>query len=71
MSHLNEVGHTYLQHLVRAWKLCFVLFVHGLFPNIWKTKASDMLCKKTGPSNQTRAYMLKTMYNIEEIDDKL
>lgn len=62
MSHLNDVGHTYIQHLLRAWRISFILFVHGLFPNIWKTKASDELCK----SNGTRAYMLKTMYDIEE-----
>ena len=46
MSHLNDVGYGYFQHLVRAWRIAFILLVHGLFPNIWKTKASDELCKK-------------------------
>ena len=44
MSHLNDVQMTYFQHLTRAYKIAFVLIVHGLFPNIWKTKASEMIC---------------------------
>jgi hypothetical protein len=39
-----------------------VLFVHGLFPNIWQTKASDELCK----SNATRKYLLEKQYGIIE-----
>jgi hypothetical protein len=66
MSHLHEVGHSYLTHLLRAWKLSFVLFVHGLFPEVWKTKASDELCKDNSQSDATRAHMLKSMYGIEE-----
>lgn len=46
MSHLRDTGYTYLQHLARSWKLSFVLFVHGLVPDVWKTKASDELCGK-------------------------
>lgn len=44
MKHLDEVQMTYFQHLLRAWKIALVLLVHGLLPNIWETKASDMLC---------------------------
>lgn len=44
MSHLNDTQMTYFQHLRRAYKIAFVLIVHGLFPNIWKTKASEMMC---------------------------
>jgi hypothetical protein len=44
MTHLKDVNMTYFQHLIRAWKIAVVLIVHGLFPNIWQTKASDMLC---------------------------
>ena len=62
MSHLSDNGLNYFQHLIRAWRLSFILFVHGLFPFIWETKASDEICK----NNSTRAYMLKTMFNIEE-----
>jgi hypothetical protein len=66
MSHLNEVGYGYFQHLFRAWKIAFVLIVHGIFPNIWKTKASDMLCKERVGDDATRAYLLKHMYGIDE-----
>jgi len=53
---------------LRAWKIAFILLVHGLFPNIWKTKASDMLCIERISDDATRAYLLKTMYNIKEKD---
>ena len=43
MSHLADVNMTYFKHLVRAYKVAFILMVHGIFPNIWKTKASDIL----------------------------
>lgn len=66
MSHLNEVGYGYFQHLFRAWHIAFILLVHGLFPNVWKTKASDELCKEKLGDDATRAYMLKHMYNITE-----
>jgi len=62
MSHLSDTGFTYLQHLLRAWRLSFILFVHGLFPNIWKTKASDEICK----DNPTRKYLLEKQYGIKE-----
>jgi hypothetical protein len=45
MSHLKEIDMTYFQHLLRAYKVAFILMVHGIFPNIWKTKASDILSK--------------------------
>jgi hypothetical protein len=44
MSHLSETGYGYFEHLLRAWKIAGVLLVHGLVPNIWKTKASDLIC---------------------------
>jgi len=47
MSHLYETGYTYFQHLRRAWSIAAVLIVHGLFPEIWKNKASKMLCSHT------------------------
>jgi hypothetical protein len=65
MSHLSDVDHTYFQHLKRAWKLSFILFIHGLFPEIWKTRASDEICQKN-KYNSTRAHLLKSMYGIEE-----
>jgi len=45
MSHLKEVDKTYLQHLLRAWNIAGILIIHGIFPDIWKTKASDILHK--------------------------
>jgi len=68
MSHLHETGQSYLTHLLRAWKIAFILLVHGVFPNIWKTKASDMLCKERLSDDTTRAYLLKNMYGIKEKD---
>ena len=69
-SHLNEVGYGYFQHLYRAWKIAFILLVHGLFPNIWKTKASDLLCKERIGDDATRAYLLRTMWNILPRDER-
>jgi len=43
MSHLQEENMTYFQHLRRAWGLAFICLVHGLFPNVWKHKASEIL----------------------------
>jgi hypothetical protein len=54
MSHLNDTGLTYFQHLIRAWKIAFVLIVHGLIPEIWKNKASSMLCSPTHTSTYKR-----------------
>lgn len=56
MSHLKEVNLTYFQHLKRAWSIAGILIVHGLFPNVWKTKASDMLCQDHMSS--TKKYLL-------------
>ena len=44
MTHLKDVNLTYFQHWKRAWTIAGVLLVHGLFPDIWKNKASNMLC---------------------------
>ena len=44
MTHLADVGMNYVQHLIRAWSIAFILMVHGVFPNVWKTKANELLC---------------------------
>ncbi len=62
MSHLSDTGYGYFEHLLRAWKIAGVLLVHGLLPNVWKDKASDMLCS----SNKTRKYLLEKQYGIFE-----
>ena len=46
-NHLEEVNKTYFEHLLRAWKVAFILIVHGLLPNVWRYKASDLLNKET------------------------
>ena len=48
MSHLKDTGFTYLQHLRHAWSVAFVLLVHGIIPNVWTTKASDIICSDNG-----------------------
>ena len=42
-NHLNEINKTYFQHLVGAWRVAFILLVHGLLPNVWEDKASTVL----------------------------
>ena len=46
MNHLEEEGYTYFSHLKRAWVIAFVLLVHGLFPNVWEWKASELICNE-------------------------
>lgn len=46
-NHLSEINKTYFQHLVGAWRVAFILLVHGLLPNIWKHKASEEICTQT------------------------
>lgn len=46
MGHLAENNIGYFEHLRRAWKWGAILFVHGLIPDIWKTKVSDEICKR-------------------------
>jgi len=43
MSHLTDVNKTYSRHLLHAWKIAAILIVHGIIPDIWKTKASDII----------------------------
>lgn len=66
MSHLSDTGYTYFQHLRRAWRLSFILFVHGLFPEIWKTKASDEICNKANLDDETHTYLLKKLSGAEK-----
>ena len=44
MKHLKETGYTYFAHMRRAFCIAFVLVVHGIFPDIWTDKATQMLC---------------------------
>lgn len=42
-SHLKETNKGYFEHLLGAWKVAFILLVHGLLPNVWEDRASDLL----------------------------
>ena len=64
MSHLHDTHQNYVTHLFRAWKIAFVLLVHGVLPNVWKTKASDLLCKERLGDDATRKYLLKTIIPV-------
>ena len=46
MTHLKENNIGYFKHLYRAWRWAFILLVHGIFPEIWKTTVSSEICKK-------------------------
>lgn len=43
LKHLDVIEETYFEHLWFAWKVGFVLIVHGLLPWVWAFKASDMM----------------------------
>ena len=43
MSHLKETGLNYFRHMRRAFHISFVSFVHGIFPNVWTHKVSDII----------------------------
>ncbi len=45
MSHLKENNIGYFKHLYRAWRWALILVIHGIFPEIYKTKVSDEICK--------------------------
>ena len=40
-QHLKDINMTYSRHLRHAWRMGFMLFIHGLIPSIWTTKVSD------------------------------
>jgi len=46
MSHLKDINMNYARHFLRAWGIAGVLLVHGIFPNIWQHKASEMINHK-------------------------
>jgi hypothetical protein len=45
MTHLQDVNMTYFQHMRRALTIAGILIVHSVFPNVWKTKATELLCR--------------------------
>lgn len=41
MKHLEEIRMNYFQHMFHAWRMAFILIVHGIFPSIWTHKVSS------------------------------
>jgi hypothetical protein len=54
MSHLTDSNIGYFKHLLKSWRWAFMLFVHGIFPNIWKSKVSDEIIKNRVKNNVSR-----------------
>jgi hypothetical protein len=46
MTHLSDNNIGYFEHLHRAWRWALILLIHGIFPEIYKTKVSDEICKR-------------------------
>jgi hypothetical protein len=46
MNHLKDRGMTYFGHLTHAWITAIILIIHGVFPNLWPSKASERICPK-------------------------
>ena len=40
-QHLKDIQMGYFTHLLHAWRMSAILFIHGLIPSIWETKVSD------------------------------
>jgi hypothetical protein len=45
-NHLRAINMSYFEHLVFAWRTAAGLMVHGLFPDLLVTYASDRLCER-------------------------
>lgn len=43
MKHLKDVNMGYFQHLWFAWSMGFALLIHGVFPSLFTTYASDKI----------------------------
>jgi hypothetical protein len=43
--HLSDNNTNYLHHLIHAWGIAIILIVHGIFPFLFSTYASDKIIK--------------------------
>lgn len=43
MKHLKEVGMGYFEHLWFAWSMALALLIHGIFPSLFTTYASEKM----------------------------
>lgn len=62
MGHLTDNNIGYWRHLFRAWRWAGILLVHGVMPDVWKTRVSDEICNH---SDATRKYLLQRQYGIK------
>ena len=46
LQHLKDNNIGYFRHLFRAWRWAFILFVHGLLPDVWQTKVGDEMMQE-------------------------
>jgi len=43
MKHLKEISMGYFEHMWFAWSMALALLVHGIFPSLFTTYASDKI----------------------------
>jgi len=72
-NHLKEQQFGYVYHLYRSWRWAAMLFVHGVYPDAFKTTVSDEICKGSNPNHpihgprgmsKTRRYLIEKHYRI-------
>jgi len=44
-KHLQDNKMSYFQHLIHSWSMAFALAIHGVFPGVLETYASDKIKK--------------------------
>ena len=49
MGHLADNNIGYWRHLFRAWRWAAILLVHGVLPEVWRTRVSDEICQRKTP----------------------
>ena len=52
MKHLKEVNMGYFEHLWFAWSMALALLVHGVFPSLFTTYASDKIRQYRSTRNE-------------------
>lgn len=53
MNHLTDAKMNYFEHLIFAWSMGIALLIHGVFPMILTTYASDKMAKSKKDNTQT------------------
>ena len=55
-QHLKDINMGYLTHLRHAWRMAFILLIHGLIPSIWETKVSDEIIDDSNKCKGTHKF---------------